>query len=171
LNWDLKISIWIRENLPTVSIRKYLGKVNRGEVFFILIIPFLWFSETFVPFGWALAYLCIAAFLNDRFVLLLKKSISRGRPLISVAGKVDSNPDMKYSFPSAHSANSMVVVWLLVFAFSFSPWVFIFTILSGVGRLLSLHHYFSDVVGGWVVGAIFGSIAVLGWIYIDSQLL
>lgn len=170
MNLDLKISIWIREKLPTEKIRKFLGRWNRGEVFFIAILPILWFSEGFTPFHWALAYVSLIAFINDRLVLALKKLVSRGRPLVQVAGKVDSNPDMKYSFPSAHSANSMTVVILLVFAFSISPWVFIFTIVSGVGRLLSLHHFFSDVMGGWIVGTIIGSLGVLGWIGLESLL-
>lgn len=164
----MNLSIWIRENLPTVWIRKILGRINRGEVFFLILLPFMWFKEEFTPFGWALLYTAMVAYANDRLVLVVKKTISRGRPLISVAGKVDSNPDMKYSFPSAHSANSMVVVLILVFAFSFSPWVLLFTVFSGVGRLLSLHHYLSDVIGGWVVGGIMGFLGVLGWNWIQS---
>jgi membrane-associated phospholipid phosphatase len=95
--------------------------------------------------------------------LFVKKSVSRGRPLVSVAGKTDSNPDMKHSFPSAHSANSMVVVIILVFAFKVNPLIFIFTILAGIGRLLSLHHFISDIIGGWIFGFMIGILGVIAW--------
>jgi len=163
LNFDQIISTWVRETFPTSEIRKILGKVNRGEVFFVILLPFFWFSETFVPFGWALCYLGFLTFLTDRTVFLLKRLISRRRPLLSLAGKIDSNPDMRYSFPSAHAANSMVVVVILIFSFSFSPWFFLFPVLAGIGRILSLHHYPSDVLGGWILGGIFGSLGSLSW--------
>ena len=170
-NIDTEISLWIRETFPTEKIRKHLSRWNRGEVFFILILPVLWFSEGFRPFFLALLYVAIIAFINDRFVLFVKKLVSRKRPLLSVAGKVDSNPDMKHSFPSAHSANSLTVVMILVFAFGVHPWIFVFTVISGIGRLLSLHHFLSDVLGGWIVGLISGSLGVLLYQYFIKPLL
>lgn len=170
---DHTISVWIRETFPTESIRRVLGRWNRGEVFFVLILPVLIFwSPEFTPFGWALGYVCLVAFLNDRMVLVLKRTILRGRPLVSVAGKKDdTNPDMKHSFPSAHSANSMVVVLLLILAFSLHPWILIFTLASGIGRLLSLHHFFSDVLGGWVVGGVNAILASLVWVFFIRPIL
>ncbi|TGM19065.1 phosphatase PAP2 family protein, partial [Leptospira stimsonii] len=89
-----------------------------------------------------------------------KKLIARKRPLITVAGKVDSNPDMKHSFPSAHAANSMTAVLILVFLFKFSPALILISFLAGFGRLLSLHHFVSDVIGGWIIGSIFGAMGL-----------
>jgi membrane-associated phospholipid phosphatase len=163
LNIDHKLSVWIKNHLPTETLRRVLGRWNRGEVFFIILIPILYYSEGFAPFWWAFAYLSLVAFLNDRLVLFVKKLVSRGRPLVSVAGKTDSNPDMKHSFPSAHSANSMVVVIILVFAFKVNPMIFIFTVLAGVGRLLSLHHFISDIIGGWIFGFMIGIFGVFVW--------
>jgi membrane-associated phospholipid phosphatase len=149
--------------LPTETLRRVLGRWNRGEVFLVVLIPILYYSDGFTPFWWAFAYLSLVAFFNDRLVLFVKKSVSRGRPLVSVAGKLDSNPDMKHSFPSAHSANSMVVVIILVFAFKVNPLIFIFTILAGIGRLLSLHHFISDIIGGWIFGFMIGILGVIAW--------
>jgi len=169
LKLDFTISHWIKNNFPTETLRRILGRWNRGEVFLIILLPILYFADGFRPFWPALIYIAIVAFLNDRFVLFLKKVVSRGRPLISVAGKLDSNPDMKHSFPSAHSANSMVVVIVLVFAFQLPAWIFIFTFLAGLGRLLSLHHFLSDLIGGWIVGFVVGLLAVVFWNFLVTQ--
>lgn len=91
---------------------------------------------------------------------MLKKKISRQRPLITVIGKVDANPDMKHSFPSAHSANSMTVLSILVFGFTFPPFILLFSFMAGIGRLFSLHHFFSDVIGGWFIGMIIGLLGI-----------
>ena len=82
--------------------------------------------------------------------------VSRPRPLETVMGKIDGNPDMKHSFPSAHSGNSMTVVSILIFGFGFPPVIFGFTLLAGIGRLISLHHYFSDIMAGWLIGLLIG---------------
>ncbi|PJE03755.1 MAG: phosphatase PAP2 family protein [Leptospira sp.] len=166
---DFAISFWIKNHFPTETLRRILGRWNRGEVFLIILLPILYSAHGFRPFWLAFSYIVIIAFINDRLVLFLKKIVSRGRPLISIAGKLDSNPDMKHSFPSAHSANSMVVVIVLILAFQVSSWIFIFTILAGIGRLLSLHHFLSDLVGGWIVGLIVGLIAVGFWKFLIAQ--
>ena len=73
---------------------------------------------------------------------------------------MDSNPDMKHSFPSAHSANSMTALFLLVAGFQFPPAMLAFSFLAGIGRLLSLHHFFSDVMGGWLIGLMVGMLGL-----------
>lgn len=109
----------------------------------------------------------VFAFITDRLVLLIKKIISRKRPLLSVSGKEDKNPDMKHSFPSAHAANSMVVVVILVLGFHLPGYFFLFPLFAGIGRLLSLHHYVSDVAGGWIIG---GGIGILAFQIIQLEM-
>ncbi|TGK28046.1 phosphatase PAP2 family protein [Leptospira gomenensis] len=154
---DYSLSTWIRENLHSPKVSSALSKVNRGEVFLVILLPFLFFKSD-LPFAWywVLAFTGAVTYANDRFVLFLKKLIARKRPLVTVAGKVDSNPDMKHSFPSAHAANSMTAVLILVLLFQFPPALILVSLLAGVGRLLSLHHFVSDVIGGWIIGSIFG---------------
>lgn len=148
----------IQKKVSNPTLTRVLGKTNRGEILLLLTIPILLVSDLSHPWYVALIYASAFAYLNDRSVLWLKKKFLRKRPLITVSGKVDSNPDMKHSFPSAHSSNSMTVAMILVFGFGVSPYYFVFSILSGIGRLFSLHHYLSDVVGGWIVGFFFGSL-------------
>lgn len=130
----------------------------------LLILPYLAYAgiNGLLPYPWwsVIPYTGIVAYANDRFVLFLKKLISRKRPLVTVAGKVDGNPDMKHSFPSAHASNSMTAALILVYLFGFPEWFLLASLMAGIGRLLSLHHFPSDVLGGWVIGTCFGSLGL-----------
>ncbi len=160
MNWvsrlDEQASIWIKVHLHHPRLSWMLSRVNRGEVLALFLIPVLLLSERYKPLYVSLPIIMLFAFVTDRLVLVLKKYFSRKRPLISVMGKVDNNPDMKHSFPSAHSANSLVVVTLLVLGFGEMPYFFLFSLFAGVGRLLTLHHFISDILGGWIIGFIMG---------------
>lgn len=162
---DYVAAKFIRERLHYPWLNRILSRVNRGEMMLLIIAPYLayatWIGILPHP-GWiVLPYTGLVAYANDRFVLFLKKVISRKRPLITVVGKIDENPDMKHSFPSAHASNSMAAVILLVFLFGFPEWFLLLSLLAGIGRLLSLHHFPSDVLGGWLIGSGFGFLGLL----------
>ena len=171
-NLDEKLAIWIRTNIFSNTLGAILSRINRGEFFFLILLPFLWLNPSYRPFWLAFGFTCIAVYCNDRSVLVLKKFFGRPRPLIQVLGKTDSNPDMRHSFPSAHSANSMNVVIVLIFCFGFPKWFLVFPLLAGIGRLLTLHHYFSDVIGGWFLGLVTGCISVATWfLFVESGII
>lgn len=160
-DFDQRSSIWIKQNLHHPKLSWWLSRINRGEVFALILIPLLILSVKYQPLSVSLPVVMIWTFLTDRLVLVLKKYFARKRPLISVMGKVDSNPDMKHSFPSAHSANSMVVGTILVFGFGETSYFLLFSLFAGVGRLLTLHHFLSDIMGGWIIGLLMGFFGIL----------
>lgn len=167
--FDEKISILIRDKIHTDSLRKYLSKINRGETLFFILIYILYIYDYGLRKSfYILSYIAVFSFFNDWMVLYLKKKISRGRPLIQVLGKVDKNPDMRYSFPSAHSSNSMLACILLVHHFGVNPWIFLITFFSGFGRMITLHHYLSDVLAGWILGIIYALIPIYVWSIINK---
>ncbi|TGK03248.1 phosphatase PAP2 family protein [Leptospira langatensis] len=161
---DYAVALFIRENIHGPRLNRILSQINRGEMMLLLIIPYLAYAawNHLLPYPWwiVIPYAGLIAYANDRSVLALKKIISRKRPLITVAGKVDQNPDMKHSFPSAHASNSMTAALVLVFLFGFPEWFLVLSLMAGIGRLLSLHHFPSDVIGGWVIGTCFGSLGL-----------
>ncbi|MDF3818466.1 phosphatase PAP2 family protein [Leptospira sp. 96542] len=165
---DQTISIWIKQNLHNQKLSWILSRVNRGEMFALVLLPLMILSPIYKPVYISLPIVLAFTYFTDRLVLILKKYFARKRPLVSVMGKVDSNPDMKHSFPSAHSANSIVVATILVFAFGETPYFFLFSLFAGVGRLLTLHHYVSDILGGWFIGFFVG---ILGLGFYHSLLL
>lgn len=163
---DQKFSVWIKQNIHNPTLSWVLSRVNRGEVFGLILIPLMILSERYSPAYYSIPYMILFTYITDRSVLVLKKYFARKRPLISVMGKVDSNPDMKHSFPSAHSANSIVVATMLVFIYSETPCFYFFSLFAGLGRLITLHHFFSDILGGWFIGFLIGIIGYLIYTYL-----
>ncbi len=158
---DLAISKFIHDKIKNKKLDKFLSKVNRGESLgFILLLSFFFYTE--YKFYWVILHVGLVTFIADRFVLFLKKTISRKRPLIRVMNNEDKNPDMKHSFPSAHAANSMVSIFILVTVYHYSPLFFAFSIFAGIGRLITLHHFLIDILGGWAIGILIGLINLVG---------
>jgi membrane-associated phospholipid phosphatase len=159
---DLKVSEFILENIKNPKLDRFLSKVNRGEIFFLVFLISCYLKEiSWKEFGLLFIHVGSVTFFTDRFILLIKKKISRKRPLIRVMEKKDSNPDMRHSFPSAHAANSMISISLMILFYNFPFYLLCFSLFAGIGRLLSLHHFLSDVIGGWSIGF---SICILNFI-------
>ena len=106
---------------------------------------------------WAALYYAIAAALSAGIVQLLKAVFDRPRPedmmVLSDAG----------SFPSGHVANAATIAVTLGIIFS-KPWVWIagvrYTILMLLSRTYLCVHWFSDTIGGLLIGA---GVAISVW--------
>ncbi len=157
---DQKFSIWIQTHLHGQRLSWILSRINKGEMLALILLPLMFISDLYKPVYISLPVVLIFTYGTDRLVLSLKKYFSRKRPLVSVMGKKDSNPDMKHSFPSAHSANSAVVATIIVFGFGETAWFYFFSVFAGVGRLLTLHHFLSDIIGGWIIGFLIGLLGI-----------
>lgn len=171
MNWliqiDLAISRFIHDRIKNKTLDRILSRINRGEtLLLVLLISFFFYTEN--KFYIVFLHVGLVTFFTDRLVLFLKKAISRKRPLIRVMQNDDKNPDMKHSFPSAHAANSMISIFILVTIYNYSPLFFCFSIFAGVGRLITLHHFISDIIGGWAIGILVGLLN-LGIVFLISN--
>jgi undecaprenyl-diphosphatase len=93
---------------------------------------------------------------------VIKHLVERVRPII--AYPID-NPLIKlptsFSFPSGHTASSIAVAYVLSTYIKRYKFYFIsLAVLIAFSRIYLYVHYFSDVLGGVVVGLISGIIAV-----------
>ena len=157
---DLAFAHFTKTHIRTPRLIKFLSKVNKGETLAVCLLPVIFFLYPWKQALWMLLHVGVTAFFTDRLVLVIKKYVSRKRPLLQVLDSKDPNPDMKHSFPSAHAANSMVVVTILVLGYSFHPLLFLVSLFAGLGRLITLHHFLSDVSFGWFMGFVLAYLSI-----------
>ncbi len=164
---DISVSKWVLKNLSFPILRKVIPFINRGEIFAIILLGLSLVDQVVYPlFGFL--YTGICAYLNDRLILLIKKKVYRKRPSIKLLDKPNNHPDLNHSFPSAHAANSMLVAVILCSEFQFSFILYFFSLFAGIGRLLTLHHFLSDIIGGWLIGLGFGVLSIFLMKYIKE---
>lgn len=109
-------------------------------------------------------------FFNKGFYDLLKSIVERVRPYMyfeNPAEKGIANGDFKHSWPSGHTANAFLGTAFVTMNFIFSKdksvWKKIFIILgyvlsvvTGICRILSGNHFFTDVLSGAILGSLIG---------------
>lgn len=163
--WESGALLWIQTHLrnpvtdPLVSAFTQLG--NSGVLFILLTLALLIYPKTRkVGLAAALGLLCSLLFTN----LCLKHLFHRVRPWVdfpAIAPLVsEGDPN---SFPSGHTSAAFAFA-LAVCRADARRWVRIGVIvlaaLMGLSRLYVGVHYPSDVLAGFVVGALAG---LTGW--------
>ncbi|MDH3942603.1 MAG: phosphatase PAP2 family protein [Anaerolineae bacterium] len=121
-------------------------------VILYIIGPWEWKMRALVLFGGILVLAAV--------VMLLKFTIRRQRPE-GEWGQIYRKTD-PHSFPSGHAARGMLIgvialglgpVWFGILLIIWGP-------LVGLARVATGLHYLSDVAAGWILGLIFGILAV-----------
>ncbi|MBQ9680220.1 MAG: phosphatase PAP2 family protein [Ruminococcus sp.] len=93
--------------------------------------------------------------------IIIKKSVGRDRPSTQI-----TDEDMKirkpkdHSFPSGHSASSFCAFTVLFWTCPFWMWLPALTLASTIAfsRMYLRVHYFTDVMGGVMLGVLDGSL-------------
>lgn len=151
-----------------------MGSVWFVTAFSIAVIGLLWFRERD---KWGILFFLIAVGGGGLLTLLLKNIYERERP--SINPEIDA---IGFSFPSGHSMGSVIFygfVMYLVLRSSRSElfkgiaisMMGVLVVLIGISRIYLGAHFPSDVLAGFIAGAIWLilSILALEWIQWQSK--
>jgi undecaprenyl-diphosphatase len=99
------------------------------------------------------AFLVAISFVSAVSVFLIKQIFMRPRPLIQFIAETG------YSFPSGHSLIAVIIFGSFVYFFFKKVWgVWIYSLfcvlIVGLSRIYLNVHWFSDVIGGFLLGGI-----------------
>ena len=149
-----------------------MGSVWFVTAFSIAVIGLLWFKERD---KWGILFFLIAVGGGGLLTLLLKNLYERERP--SINPEIDA---IGFSFPSGHSMGSVIFygfVMYLVLRSSRSElfkglaisMMGVLVVLIGISRIYLGAHFPSDVLAGFIAGAIWLILSILALEWIQWQ--
>lgn len=169
--FDLSIFHWFEDHLWSKFLDGFMGLISflgeDGVLFIGLIIVLCVFKKT-RKIGVTMATsLLLMEIANN---LVLKPIIHRPRPFL-YEGYTDFNypnlgffgrvPD-SYSFPSGHTASAFTCATAMFMNNKKgSIPMYIFAVLMGISRIYLHDHYPTDVIGGAVLGILYGLLGYL----------
>ena len=146
--WNLEMVEWRN---PVLTGWALVMNVLGGGWVATILTPLLIALLAWIVRGWRGAVYAIAAFaFSAGIVQLVKKALGRDRPQdLLIASDFGS-------FPSGHTSNAATLAVVLWFLFP-TLWVAIggalWTVAMGFSRTVLSVHWFSDTVGGALIGA------------------
>ncbi|MDH5718407.1 MAG: phosphatase PAP2 family protein [Spirochaetia bacterium] len=133
-----------------------------NEKNFFMPIAILYIFYLFANYKRALIFLILFLLLlliSESLAAFLKEFFMRERPSAQMGRILKAS---NYSFPSAHALNTMALALFCGYWFSSKKKMFFYiSIVVGIARVLSNHHFPFDVIFGWICGY------TLGYIYIQ----
>lgn len=163
--WEVSLMEWLQTNLGDagVSILSFFSMFGE-ELLLILLVGFVYWSYD-KNLGKTIG---LSAIMGLTWNTMIKNIVLRRRPYfdhenIKILRVVDPEADIHdiaaqgYSFPSAHSTNAATVFGSMAVALR-KGWAtaiaFVIPLLTGISRFVVGAHYPTDVLAGWLLGAI-----------------
>jgi undecaprenyl-diphosphatase len=145
--------LWVVRMLGTVS------RVGDGWLWYAIIACLLWGGGT-PGASAAVRMFCVGA-VNLVLYRIIKRWIARPRPYRTCPGiRACTETLDEFSFPSGHTLHSVAFSLILTAYYPmFALFVWPFTILIAVSRIVLGLHYPSDVIVGAVIGAITAAVS------------
>ena len=152
--WGLSVIHWLQSMRGPVPDTVFAAGSFLGEeeFFFLLFATLLWAIDTRVGFRIGVIFL-ISVYVNS----LAKGLFAHPRPYDLDPSVGQAKPGLGYGLPSGHAQNA-VVIWggLAAWRRSTPAWIgAIFLVgLIGLSRIYRGVHFPTDVLGGWIIGAV-----------------
>ena len=138
---------------------------NKLTIFFRIITNF---GDIYIPI---VILVCILIFLKNKWIFILQTSSYAFAGLVTLIAKlmaarprpIDALIDIprSYSFPSGHTLTSVVFYVTLIYLLTYKSMrrkrqklmllMFAFALLIAVSRVYLGVHYFSDIIGGFII--------------------
>ena len=153
--WGLSVIVWMQSQRSPVADAIFAAGSFLGEeeFFFLLFATLFWAIDVRVGFRIGIIFL-ISVYLNS----LAKVLIAHPRPYdLDPSVGLGIRPGLGYGIPSGHAQNA-VVIWggLAAWRRTTAAWIgaAVVAALIGVSRIYRGVHFPTDVLGGWVLGAV-----------------
>jgi undecaprenyl-diphosphatase len=156
--WSAKLNISQRSG-GLRNLLRFLA--HSGDSWFMIpVMGLIWLAGDGL-WKWRMLTMFVAVCITALTAVGLKRLIGRSRPA-GDWGLIYRSTD-PHSFPSGHAARMMMLAilssalgpwWLILAFFLWAPMVMFARVAMGV-------HYLSDVIGGAVLGMLFGALFVL----------
>ena len=144
------------QNSFLLEISKFVGAVFQPEILIVvsfILALFFWIKKMRKD----ALFFAIVMTIGGAFIYILKDIIQRARPLSQIVAETG------FSFPSGHALISVIFFGFFIYlAFKYLKmkgkivlsFIFVFLILfTGFTRIYLNVHWFSDVLGGFFLGA------------------
>ncbi len=156
-----------------MTLTSAIGYPVQSAIILVLAVVVLWIIRLRIE-----ALFVIVSLLGDALAGLLKVVVGRHRPLPNIVHVMQSLSDG--SFPSGHTVHYTIFYGFLIFvvATNFRPsWPRTLAIillalpiaLIGLSRVYLGEHWVTDVVGGYLIGALFLVPLIYGYIWIKQR--
>lgn len=166
INLDQNVFYWLNSLIGHSSIfDSFIKVIAVYSVYLVpLLILFFWFYKKDIETKVFLLTLFITSIISwEGIAKIIGKLIHRARPFDLPGAKevLFHRPD--YSFPSDHALFLMFLTTYLYLS-GYKKWgniALIATIIVSISRVIGGFHWPSDILGGWIIGAI---LAYLFWL-------
>jgi membrane-associated phospholipid phosphatase len=161
---DLQILRWVNQTGSPILDPIMVAASNRWLLLGIAVVAAVYLSVR-SPHHWLAALLLLLSIGAADLVAVraVKPAVDRSRPchsLPSVRAPDGCGPGR--SFPSAHAADTAAAATIVGWAApALSPLALALTAIVGISRVYLGAHYPSDVVAGWLVGAVVAAVLII----------
>lgn len=172
---DLLIFYFFNHTLSVGFLDKFFSiitNVNNWYITYVLLLSISWIKGGRKGKIAVLGIILLIIFADQTGYRILKEFFARPRPchaLLDVLTPVGCTGT--YSFPSNHALNNFAAAMFFYRLFPKLKWIlFITASLIAISRVYLGLHYPSDIIGGAIIGSVFGYIFAAGVLYLDNYL-